>query len=594
MRTPVQTTITLLLLCAGAAASERPKPSIPGVFVPSAYFGTDRNVQLLAGLLTDGDDRVRERAARDLGQTDNPLAIAAVTGVMKDRSPLVRIVALRASLALTPSQAIPLVTHAMNDADPRVVRAAMQLARHLKSADLNAAIKKQLTRDDASVRTAALRTLTLRTIAADPARLANLIRSGKTDDDTVRALTGSAWVVRLAALQNAILANKHAGLRAAVLGVASKDGPAAGIAAAVAAAGKQGDTAILERVAGDKNPILRRGACRGWAAMGDTKRVAAFLDDPSPRVRLSAMEYACGVSMPEETDHLVRLMNQAPDETTHRAARLALGKIGPAAAQKIASTLDAQWKTHPNARSSALARTAVTRADRQRNRNLASCLMLLGQFRSPAAKDGMTEMLGRLKLNDPLVGELADAAAAIGDRRMIAPLRTVLAVVEKRAAPYLDAKADMKMRAPVFSESVAGRVGRALLVFGDTESYKTIVALICLHRGGRPLYNANPLLLSKSGVIATSPMKEEMEGLWAHIINNASFCRSSQYWAMLAAGEHRSAAATTALQTSLTQHRSSRLLMQSAAWALERITGKPTSCGQPMQNEGQWIVRIAR
>jgi HEAT repeat protein len=594
MRTPVQTTITLLLLCVTAAASERAKPSIPGVFVPRAYFGTDRNVQLLAGLLTDGDDRVRERATRDLGQTDNPLAITAVTGAMKDPSPLVRIEALRARLALQPSQAAPLVTAAMNDTDPRVVRAAIQLARHLKDAGLNAAITKQLEQDDASLRASALRTLTMRNVAVDAAILANLIRSGTTDDDHYRTLTGGAWGVRLAALQNAILASKHAGLRSAAVEVVSKNGPAEGVAAAVAAAGKQGDTDLLERIARDKNSILRRGACRGWAAMGNTKRVAAFLDDPSPQVRLAAIRYACGVAMSEETDHLARLMVQAPDDTTHRAARVALGKIGPTAAPEIASTLDAQWKMHPKARSSKLNRPTGGRAALQRDRNIRSCLVLLGELKSPTSVPVMMEMFGQLDIGDSLVGELADASSAIGDRRLIPPLRAALAVVEKRAANYLAAKSNSKMKPPVFSESVTGRVGRALLVFGDTESYKTIVALICLHRGGMPLIRANPLLLSKSGVMVNSPMKREIEDLWAHIISHASFCRSSQYWAMLAAGEHRSAAATTALQTSLTHHRSSRLLMQSAAWALERITGKPTSCGQPMQNEGQWTVRIAR
>ena len=594
MRTPVQTTIALCLLCVATAVAEQPKPSIPGVFVPKVYFGTDRNVKLLADLLSDADDRVRERATQDLGQTDNPLAIAAVTGVMKDRSPLVRIVALRASLALTPSQAIPLVTHAMNDADPRVVRAAMQLARHLKSADLNTEIKEQLSRDDASVRTSALRTLTMRKVAVDPAQLANLIRSGKTDDADYRVLTGRVWVVRLAALQNAILANTHAGLRAAALEVANNNGPAAGIAAAVAAAGKQGDTAVLERVSGDKNPILRRGACRGWAAMGDTKRVSAFLDDPSPRVRLSAMEYACRVSMPEETSHLVRLMIQSPDETTHGMARTALGKIGPMAAQEIASTLDAQWKMHPKARSSKLNRPTAGRAVLQRERNIGSCLVLLGELKSSAGIDVMTEMFGRLKLDDSLVGELADASAAIGDRRMIPPLRTVLAVVQKRSARYLDAKADAKMQSPVFSESVAGHVGRALLVFADTESYEGILQLILLHRGRQGLTLANPLLLSKSGVMISSSFRPRIEAAWTHIIGYTPFCSSSRYWAILAAGEHRCTLAIDSLHRSLTQTRSSRLLMQSSAWALERITKKPTSCGQPMQNEGEWVVRIAR
>jgi hypothetical protein len=203
-------------------------------------------------------------------------------------------------------------------------------------------------------------------------------------------------------------------------------------------------------------------------------------------------------------------------------------------------------------------------------------------------------MLGRLKLDDPLVGELADASAAIGDRRMIAPLRTVLAVVQKRSARYLDAKADTKMQAPVFSESVAGHVGRALLVFADTESYEGILQLILLHRGRQGLTLANPLLLSKSGVMVSSSYRPRIEAAWTHIIGYVPFCSSSRYWAILAAGEHRCTLATDSLQRSLTQTRSSRLLMQSSAWALERITKKPTSCGQPIQNEGQWVVRIAR
>ncbi len=594
MRTPVQTSVALLLLCVATAVAGQPKPSIPGVFVPNAYFGTDRNVELLADLLADADDRVRERATQDLGQTDNPLAIAAVTRAMKDPSPLVRIVALRAKLALQPAHASTLVTDAMADTDPRVVRAAMLLARHLDDASLNATLGKQLEHPDAGVRAAALRTLTMRNVAAEPSTLAHLIRSGTTHDDTYRSLTGSAWVVRLAALQNAILAGKDAGLRASALEVVRKDQATEGVAAAVAAAGKQGDTALLERIARDKNPILRRGACRGWAAVGNTKRVATFLDDPSPRVRLAAIDYACGVAMSEETDHLARIMVQASDETTHRAARDALGKIGPTAAAEIASILDAQWKKHPKARSSKLNRPTRGQAARQRDRNLRTCLVLLGKLQSPAAIDVMLEMFGQLPINHPLVGELADAAGAIGDRRLLPPLRAALAVVEKRAGAYLIARANPTLRPPVFSESMAGRVGRALLVLGDTESYRTIVALIGLQSGGRGLCDANPLLLSKSGVIATSPMKQKMEGLWAHIINNAAFCRSSRYWAMLAAGEHRSTIATTALQTSLTHQRSNRLLMQSAAWALERITGKPTSCGQPRQNEGQWIVRIAQ
>ena len=113
MRTPVQTSVALLLLCVATAVAGQPKPSIPGVFVPNAYFGTDRNVELLADLLADADDRVRERAIQDLGQTDNPLAIAAVTRAMKDPSPLVRIVAMRAKLALQPSHASTLVTDAI-------------------------------------------------------------------------------------------------------------------------------------------------------------------------------------------------------------------------------------------------------------------------------------------------------------------------------------------------------------------------------------------------------------------------------------------------------------------------------------------------
>ena len=283
------------------------------------FFGSARNVQMLGDLLKDDDPLTREQAVRDLGQTHNAAAFERIRVCLKDADPNVRASAVTAGWELSQGEYRQIVLAGLADSDPRVVTAALRAIVRMKLASAGETIGPLLNGPSAAVGAEALLALDNLALPVDAGKLAALLKSPSVS-------------VRLAAVMNASFADasKSGDLSAPLAEMAATDKPAIR-GAAMAALGKlafDANSAIIARGAGDSDPLVRRGALRAYANANKKADIKVFLDDASPLVRLAAIQSAGELKCEDCISKLFELMQSAPDDQAHMAARDSLRQIG--------------------------------------------------------------------------------------------------------------------------------------------------------------------------------------------------------------------------------------------------------------------------
>ena len=102
---------------------------------------------------------------------------------------------------------------------------------------------------------------------------------------------------------------------------------------------------LLAEAMKDAQPLVRRGALRGYASAGKGEVMKDALKDPSPMVRLAAIRFAGQLKCQDAVAGLFEQLRSVEDELSHNAARESLGQIGTEPVAKSAAAMaDEMWK----------------------------------------------------------------------------------------------------------------------------------------------------------------------------------------------------------------------------------------------------------
>ena len=578
---------------AGAAGLAEPNLRMDGDRFYFEYHGEARNVQLLSGLLKDADPHVRERAALDLGQTDNPLASGPLGGLLKDPDLAVRCAALAGLADLEPNHVAPFLAAALDAPEEEMVLLAVRLSGRLGLSQSQADVEKTLARKEPAILTLALRTLTDLGRPAPAASLQTLLEHPSS-------------AIRLAAARNALLSPAGAAPPASLLKVARQDSPQVR-AAAMAALGRADLAAaspLLEEAAKSADPALRRGALWGWRYAAKADRIRPFLDDASPMVVLAAIEAAGELKSADCIPRLYELLPALPDAQAHFAARAALAGIAQDAVPRQAAEALAAMKTEvlrvggsPDVekgggpagpigpRPPADAGTVL--------RNARAYAWLLGQYRSKEGLDTQLELLRKLPVDCPALLEVAGALARIGDPQAVDPLTKALTTCANNAPGYLRVVRQGQGSHLPFAEPVCSAL---IAAAGELKAYPALPAIIRLVEAnfeGEKLRQSAAAAARALPLLATDQNRASAEkGVTVLLRDRASHGPESTFEACKAAARMKMASATGLLEKVLSE-RDGRQLIHASAWAIGRITGTVPAMPEPVRRQGNWSIRIA-
>jgi HEAT repeat protein len=414
--------------------------------------------------------------------------------------------------------------------------------------------------------------------------------------------------LRLAAAENARLAEPSASLVTALQNRFAKDESPAVRARAIDALGQVApkDSAELFDQAGQsQNILIRAAAVRAWTAARSSAKVANALDDPSPLVRLQAIFGAETLSLDDSCDRFVELMLAAPDEPTHQAARRALaGMDRDDLKRRIAEALD-KALTDGSKRANQLDRLSkvknpkpaqvarqqrITRLADRLDRNAASCCWLLGHWgEKTIGYETLLSVLERVKLDSPVLGQAAWALGRIGRAEAAEPLAKTLERCKKRGVIYLRAMAAMRM-GPPYSEEVTAEVAVALARLGHRPSMEAMVYIARTRVMGTLLSRATRGVIEALGILMTEADRPMVTELCAEILETPAFSLETHAAAAVLVGREKLTAAAPAVRV-MFDRRETRTTMNIAAWAIGELTGETPEIPQPIQNQGNWILR---
>jgi len=576
-------------LAGGAAEGE---PHAEGKRIPLKLYGDAENIRLLAVLLDDKDAATRERAAGDLGETHNPLALDRLRRALADPQANVRAAAVAAAVELDVKGADKLIGGALADKNSTVVITAMQCVRRMRLAGLGGKIRKLLARDDARVRSAALYTLTELKLPAAA-------------DELKRALGSDSITVRLRAAENAALAKGAASLAPTLEKLAAADTPAVR-GAALAAIGKLriGWRPTSSQI-NNPHPLIRRGAVTALGNAGAKAAIRPFLDDDSPAVRLAAIRAAGQTKAENCTAALLELLDEVSDNTAHLAARDSLVAIGgetvSAGAAKLlgrtAGHIDTvqkqidELKRAPKSKAKAKARMRVLVRRRGRlYRNASACCRILGHLRSRAALKTQFQMLRSLPTDAPPLADLAESLAQIGDCSAAKPITAALIRCGGLAQAYLAAFA-AAAPLPPFDEQITGRL---IVALGDLKAAEATGAILRVARTRFNILRLNTVAAYTSraaGKLITDKNRADIETFLLDVLNDTMYLRIAHFEAAKAAGRLKLAKAVMPLNKLLNEQPRVELLMKGVAWSIGQITGQTPDMPAPTVQQGNWIIR---
>jgi len=330
--------------------------------------------------------------------------------------------------------------------------------------------------------------------------------------------------------------------------------------------------ALLARAATSPSPLIRRSAVRAYGRAGQAQAVEAALSDRSAMVRLAASRAITGPG--ENPAELIRklfsLMLAAPSDQASQAARDALVRIGgDQVATEAAATMRREMTKYRREVQASQARqkkqkaqnpkkvqapkSAGKRRQEQLSRNVRACCFILGKGRSRRGFDFLIWLLD--------------------------------------GAKYLVAMASMSAPPP-FSPETTAHVIEALAKFSATSATGLICRLAETSymgvRLGPPVVAAMRTLPDLAG----PENIEQVEKVIVAVLADDTCDLASRAYAAKAVAKMKTAAALPALRTLLNQERPSLLVMQTAAWAIQEITGQtPPNIPHPKVNQGNWIIK---
>lgn len=553
------------------------------------YFGDERTIQLLGRLAcNDPNPLVRQQAVLDLGRTNNPGAISIIKMVLKDNDSHVCSAAAMALCNFPPTESLEPLKEALGNTQGDL-SGVIRAARYVKWPALAGALVKLLDHPDSTIRADALNALT---------------DMGKSPSCRIveKLLSDKSAVVRLAAAKNAALADHDEKLISA-LGelIRNDEEPAAIRAEALSSLAKLGAAKYSKTILSlsrNSNPLIRVGATRALSAIGNRERIAELLDDPSTPVRLAAVRATGKLKIKECTERLFQILIQSPPEETHQAARVALEKIATPAVADKAGKLFIKLKTDYLSLM-ALSRRKMTvkqrdeylRQKRKVARNLASLSHILTSLKSYNAYEERIELLKKVKVLDPLLGELAASLGKFGDKR-------ASAAVKKRlidCADYSRWALLMTFRDPSHPKPVPEYNSVDLIQAAvDLEMTDALPVIMRFSSMGFGMYRNKeagwvadmvmPVLVDeKTRPAVIDELRKQVHRRFAPLRCKFESAKSL--------GRLKATEALDDLRWLLYENRKDRRLMFAAAWAIQEITGKTPVVGLPKPYPGDWIIK---
>ncbi len=569
----VASIVLTLTALAGLALAELPTPPADHTL---QHYADDELVAAMAKLARDADSLVREHAVCDLGETANRSALPVIRQALADDNALVRAAAIRSLNSLAPDQVDAPLAAAIGDDNRTVCLAALRLVRSGAGGE--------------EARKAFLDLLS--NSQAGPARLASCLdamtaRKWETPPATLDPLfTHTALTVRLGALDHAARVSPPSGESVDVLLRRAQDAklPAAERAmclraAALASPGQAVRVANIWAKSSDAH--LRRGAVWAYASVPSPDRLLPFLRDEANLVVLSAAEAVGTLGAADAFDDLADLLT-SPADDIHAAAAFAMARIDPdATARRMAEWLGELASTAPA--------DGNEKARRLWERNVTTANRVLAKLGSAAALDTQAKLLASLPKRKTLYGEVALAVGASKADRAADLLNAELATLAKRAARFLSpagANVDFSDEATAMVAEAVGLHGNAKLAAGLTD---VIGVKVASERLGVSAEAALASLAELNGAADSERVAKTV----VDVLGDRDYRLAGIYYqAARTAGLLKVASATDLLRTHLTEKRQEINVMQAAAWALERITGKAPAIPAPMlYQDPAWILQ---
>ena len=399
-------------------------PPVPEGTISVPLFGDDEIVHILGRLLDDPDALVREEATLNLGETHNHNALTFLRKAFADDDLRVQGAAVSAATTIGVPQAEQIVIDALGSDQPDVLLRALQGAAAMKLS-VAEKVRGALSHKEPHIRAAGLETLTLLVRPAQPSELKTLLSDGSA-------------AVRLRAAENALLLKTADGILQDLKAAASDPNISAVRAAGIETLGKfdfNQSKRIFAQAARNTNPLIRRSAVRVYHRHGRTDLLLPFLTDGSPLVRLAAIQTVGNLKAKDATDTLIQILLTVTDDQTHLAAREALRQIGTVAvASEMGKLVPSLIVKIEKSSTSSDERTKLLLT-----RNTMSCCWVLGELKSEENYDYLLQLMLKLPIESPILGDLSLALGKIGNPRAKEPLNIVLKNSHRRGVSYLSA-----------------------------------------------------------------------------------------------------------------------------------------------------------
>ena len=673
--------------------------------------GTAADVRLLATVATEEDPRVREAAVADLGNTRRSEALPAIRKALHDADVKVRCAAVRAAAELGNEDGWELVRQALGDEDAVALAAMAAIRRHHRT-DVAPDVAGLVGERNRAVKLAAVQTLTLLGRPAPVDALRRMLSDGDLAArvhavQNARLLPAADLEALSGRLLDLAMSGEEPALRAGAVTALGKlpftDVPDSRHEAALLgadAAKKRG--VLVDRAVTDPHPLLRRAALRALAHGVEAGHVRrndlvqtlndfAFHEEKSGLVRLAGIRICGQLQLRECTEAVFGIMQAtayddwdvpgrdnrgAPAGDLHYESRLALiavAESGPqgratvaavalpglsravealsdlpatddvsAVAQKageLRERLEQIEEEIRKARAKRRGRDAAASADRLRSlgqerekaqrelakaterltdyrrrpraeRNIRACCLLLGHAQDAAAADDLLALLGEIEINSNIHIELCGALARIAaahpatrDASVTALLRTLADNVKagKRWARAVAAMA----QPPPFSEYAAAAVAEALIDMRAHHAVDDIAALALVRAGEVRLTHAaaavarriTPLAQTEN---APAEFRQAAIELQIRLLSDRAQSTEARFYAARGLGDLDAVGdpVSQMLQEILANDRlrspAALPLLKATAWALQKTTGHAATVPEVRPRSGNWVITEIR
>jgi HEAT repeat protein len=189
---------------------------------------------------------------------------------------------------------------------------------------------------------------------------------------------------------------------------------------------------------------------------------------------------------------------------------------------------------------------------------------------------------------------LADVAYSLGGtntRQSIDGLKGLMARYNKVAPSYLSAMA-RGSTPPAYSQHVVGAIAHALADAGVSEHVPVLLIAATLKFSDVRLSEQTAAIAAALPRLATETNREKIASTLVSILEDPDYSEPDVHFhAAIAAGKLGVKKATPPLRRVLLESRRYRDQMRAARWALKQIHGKAPDMPDPVQKQGNWIVR---